>query len=327
MYKDKGIPDERKIFYTWEDVYACKVMSSKIEAEKYKVRVMKEIDKYSLSSDYVQTQYYCSFNIKGNRFITLEELRELDIFQGDICDNISSLGKSSNSCMVYRIAGFDPATVNDYAAFSIGLAYVHSNGNIIVQLKNIYILNKNMDKISPNELIRRAALLCEEHKIDMIMVDSTGNQEDRSYYLYKELRAIGCNTFVIPYSYGNKNKQKMMGYLEDSFNNKTIIFPKEELRTSHEEYDELLKEMSYLIKESKENGTITYKAPEGSVFFDDLVMSLGQLNYICYYTKMQMKNKKIINLGDGIEYPLRFSINNNGNEEIKITRKSFYNSH
>lgn len=301
MFKDKQITEDRRLFYTWEQVYASKKLNNERTAEIYKNSVMTEIKKYGVKSDYIQTQYYCSFKIRGNKFVTNEDLDNNKILTGVLEDNVSEYTQAGT----YKIAGFDPATTNDYSALVTGIA-TQDGDRFKVALKNCHILNKDGEKMSPEKMTKLVADLCEENEIDMIMMDSSANQDDRTYYLHKELKARGINTFVIPYAFGNKNKQTMMKSLEDSIYNQTLTLPRREFTEYHEEYKELLDELLYLQVTVSDTGTIKYKAPEGTIFYDDMVMALAMLNFCCYYVKMKMPSKHKIDLGDGVKYYLRF---------------------
>lgn len=301
MFKDKQITEDRRIFYTWEDVYKAKKLNDEKSAEIYKNSVTTEINKYGLRSDYIQTQYYCSFKVRGNKFVTNEDLENNKILTGVIEEDISDFEKVNT----YKIAGFDPATTNDYCSVVTGIAEADGD-KFNVSLKNCYTLNRDDEKLSPERMVIMVADICKKNKIDMIIMDSSANQDDRAYYLYKELKARGINTFVIPYAFGNKNKQTMMRHLEDSIYNQTITLPRREFTEFHEDYKELLDELLYLQVTVSETGTIKYKAPEGTIFFDDHVMSLAMMNFCCHYVKMRMPSKHKIDLGDGVKYYLRF---------------------
>jgi hypothetical protein len=76
----------------------------------------KEIAKYSLNSEYVQSQYYCSFNLIGDRFTTKEKLEQAKIFSGKQYKVENFDLRNFN----YVIAAFDSARFHDYASLVIG---------------------------------------------------------------------------------------------------------------------------------------------------------------------------------------------------------------
>lgn len=305
MYSDKDITPDRKLMYTWEDVYRYKMMVSNDLAEKYERRVQKEIKKYGLNSDYVQSQYYVSFDIVGSKFMTIEKLRSNNIMRGTYgTDDL--VNKPYN----FVVAGFDPAVVNDYAALTIGESTLIIDENdadatrIQNKLKSVSILNRDKHRVSIDYLLEYLCENCEKHKIDMLMFDSTAGQEHAVFYLVEKLRERNINTMVIPYSFSGSNKVAMMQYFEDSLFNQTLILPSEDYRNVIEDYDELLEELCYLQREMSPSGKPTYKAPEGTSFFDDCVMSLALMNYCAYYSIM-FAYKKVIDLGGGVVYPIK----------------------
>lgn len=135
---------------------------------------------------------------------------------------------------------------------------------------------------------------------------ATAAQKDRVRRLKEKLDANNVDTLVVPYSYSNQNKQRMMTALQDSLSSGTLIFPKKEYIEKHEVYKELIDELLYLQVKTTGSST-TYKAPEGSSFHDDFTMSLAQLNYLCLY--VYNNYNKQIDLGDGMTYRLRFHRN------------------
>lgn len=305
MYADKDIPMDRKLLYTWEDVHRYKKMVSEDLAEKYERRVEKEIKKYGINSDYVQSQYYVSFDIVGSKFMTIERLRGNNIMRGRY-----GIEYIQNKPTNFIVAGFDPAVVNDYAVLTIGestlIAIDDDKDATTIQNKlvDVSILNRDKHRISIDFLLEYLCNECEKHKVDMLMFDSTAGQEHAVFYLIEKFKERGINTLVIPYSFSGTNKVAMMQYFEDSLFNQTLILPSEEYRNSIPDYDELLEELCYLQKEMSPSGKPTYKAPEGTSFFDDCVMSLAMMNYCTYYTIMNAY-KKVIDLGSGVIYPIK----------------------
>jgi hypothetical protein len=299
MYADKNIPKDRKILYTWEMVYEYKKLVNEALADKYKRRVEQEIAKYGLNSDYVQSQYYVSFDIVGDKFMTIERLRGNNVMTGDY----GFIEPPKNS---YIVAGFDPAVANDYAAFTLGTAEINLDSNqkldstsIVTTLREVEILNRDRHRISIDYLIDEVCERCKKYKIDMLMFDATAGQEHAAFFLIKELKQRGIGTFVIPFSFSNKNKGNMFAYLEDCLFNQTLILPSEDYRETVSDYDELIEEICYLQKKKSPSGHLQYKAPEGEAFFDDAVCSLAMMNYCLYYTAVVALHK-IQNLGDNV---------------------------
>jgi hypothetical protein len=120
---------------------------------------------------------------------------------------------------------------------------------------------------------------------------------------------------IIPYTYAGKNKKTMMGYLEDSIYNQSLILPKESYRQTDDAYDEAIKQLLYLKKTRTLSGKISYKAPDGKDFYDDLPMTLAQFNYALEYIRRSISDKIIVDLGDGVNYYIEY------NKFIKEIRK------
>lgn len=322
MYSDPEITPDRKLLYNWEEVHRYKMMVSQDLADKYERRVQKEIKKYGINSDYIQSQYYVSFDIVGNKFMTIERLRSSNVMRGDY-----GMANVFNTNRNFIVAGFDPAVVNDYAVLTVGESLIVPDEkgkldgvDIINHLKEVTIMNKDRHRISIEYLIDEICKKCDEYQIDMLMFDSTAGQEHAAFFLIKELKERGIRTMVIPFSFANKNKVSMMHYLEDSLFNQTIILPREEYRTSIEEYNEMLEEVCYLQKTVSASGTPQFKAPEGTSFFDDCVMSLALMNY-CTYFVITNAYKKIIDLGSGVVFPIAPHKNNNGVDTKEKNKK------
>lgn len=303
MYLNKEIGEDKRFFFTWEEVRDLKKIRNPAEAARYEKRVLGEIKRYGIQSDYIQTQYYVSFDIKGSRFTTLDSLEPL--MTGDYGLTQDEIIEASNNMNKYIFASLDTAVMNDYSVMIIGISEEIDNSirNIV---KKVIIFNPNKEQISPEDLMQKVANICHSYRVDSIIIDTTANQIDRAFYLQKELVNKQINTQIIPYSYANQNKRMMMGYLEDSIFNQNLILPKKEYR-KRSEYNELIEELLYLKKEVSPSGVLTYKAPETSNCYDDAVMALGQFNY-CYKVMMKyISDNKKIKLGGSAVYNLSYN--------------------
>jgi len=315
MYIDDELPTHNKFLMTWEEVVKLKKKNSEDMAEKYQIRVEKEIKKYGKLSEYIQTQYYVSFQVAGDRFITMDKLRANNIFSGEITDDMITVYGNE-----YVVAGFDPALNNDYAAMSIGVAQLNDDDNIIVKAQKFIIFNPDRKNMAITTLVEKVARVCELYKIDMLMVDASGQQSDRAYLLYATLRKNGINTLLVPYDYGGKNKGYMFRYFEDSIFNQSFILPAEEYMRVDETYAEFVDELLYMKKTLSPSGVIQYKAPNGAMFFDDGVCAMAQLNYVTYYVNRNAG--KVVDFGDNIKYKL--GLHKYGSNIRKRNRASSY---
>jgi hypothetical protein len=315
MFIDENLPEKNKFRMDWEEVRKLKAKNSKGMADRYANRVQKEIRKYGLNSEYVQTQYYVSFDMVGDRFTTRDRLRKNGIFSTLLTNDIQA---GDNE---YVVAGFDPALVNDYAAMVVGVSSMYpETKEIQVRMHKSIIFNPDLTTMSITRLLDMVVQVCDLYKIDMLMVDATAGQKDRAYMLYKKLREANVDTLLVPYDYGGKNKSVMFGYLEDSMYSKRILLPLEEFEKTDKAYAELINEMLYMKKSRSPSGILQYKAPEGSMFFDDCVCALAEFNYVTYYV---LRNKgKVVDFGDDIKYALK--LHKNGQKGKKIIRTSQY---
>lgn len=169
LYKNKTIPEQNKFIYDWKEVYKCRKLVNEKQADKYKKSVTDEITQYGEMSEYIQTQYYCSFKVRGGRFVTMDDLDMFDVFQGEMCDNIADYNSNQ---YIYRIASYDPALSEDYAALTIGVAIRYpGEGRFKVSLKNCYILNEIGIQTSSETLLSKVVEFCDDNMIDMIIVD------------------------------------------------------------------------------------------------------------------------------------------------------------
>ena len=103
----------------------------------------------------------------------------------------------------------------------------------------------------------------------MLILDATASQKDRARRIVEKLNIRNVNTMVVPFSYANQNKQRMMTALIDSINSEDLILPEKKYTELNSDYKELLDELLYIQAVQTPSGAITYKAPVGSSFHDD----------------------------------------------------------
>ena len=167
-YKKKSIPDSRKIIYDVEDVYRMRKLRNEEDAEMNRRKFQQELDDHSIYSQYIQTQYYCSFDVKGERFITLDRMESLGVIQEQMLCGMEKMLKNipyrANNW--YRIGAVDSARYSDMAVFVGGLLHVDESENVVkykVYATDFIIINKeerqNGNVISPTELTRRVHML------------------------------------------------------------------------------------------------------------------------------------------------------------------------
>lgn len=314
------IPQERKIICNWEKVYKMKEIRNKEDAEKYKVRVSKGIEKYGINSTYIQTQFYCSFETIGDRFTTIDKLHSYDMFKGKNygIDNFEFKNYD------YIVASFDSARFHDYASLVVGgINKKQTNEGIEYFEYHIFefiIFNYDKAELSPDDLSNMVSDICTKYSIDMLIYDTTAQQIDRAYYLQKEFDKRKIKTFIVPLNYSNK-KMFMFQTLEDAMLQQQIHLPDLLFVENNKYYDEFIEELLYLKKIKKENGKLDYKAPVGENFKDDLVMSFVQFVYLPIYIKRCLEQDKTVTQNISSEYnkPINFfKIGKDDQEDFRI---------
>lgn len=324
LYNSSEIPDDRKIIYTWEDVYDMKKLRNEDDADKYRVRVLKEIAKYGVSSEYIQTQFHCSFKTIGDRFTTIEKLNSYELFKG----NAYGIENYDLSKFDYIIASFDSARFHDYAGLLLGginrkidnltgMEYFEYN------VFEFRIFNEDKKQLSPDDLSNMVSEVCQIYKIDMLIYDTTAQQIDRAYYLQKEFDKRKIKTFIIPLNYSNK-KMFMFQTLEDAMMQKQISLPAIDFRENQKAYDEFIDEILYLKKIKKDNGKFDYKAPDGENFKDDLAMVFAQFIYCPIYIKRCREKDNLVTQNISAEYNKIINFYKLGEHEETEERAKYY---
>jgi len=317
MYKNKQV--KKRIFYNWEQIYDFIKVRNQEEADKYSLRPMSEIKEYGLQNEYIQTQYYCSFDVNGVRFMTEEKLHKIATTEYGLTNiEIDSI---SNNTEQFIIGSFDSARYNDYAVFSVGFCYkLDDKWN--VELRDFKILNPDKILLSPDDLSTKLQQLCAEYKVDLLIYDATANQTDRVYYLWKELQRTNTGTLVVPFDYSGGNKIRMFTYLEDCFASSQFKMPSLRYKDQNPFYKEAVDELLYFTKTVSGSGLLQFKAPEGD-FHDDCVNAIAMLNYLPYVLEKWMDSYKTANLSLEADYRLTFSKFNFTSSTEQTRRKNW----
>ena len=311
-YKKKSIPEERKIIYDVEDVHRMQKLRSEQDASNTWTKFQKELSDHGMYSEYIKTQYYCSFDVKGTRFATIDRLEELGVIRDYLTGMPAMLEKfPKNADNIYRKGSFDSARYQDMAIFIGGILKVTEENDI--KTYNVYatdfrIINKverdNGQVISPTTLTERYSSICNEFKLDIAIYDSTAQQSDRVYYLWQLNKLRQINTLIVPYSYVGKNKETMFKKLEEKIETAEVFLPHRE--DPNYGYQEFLKQLSYFKKE--EIGTKTkYQAPQARGFHDDFVVGFAQLAYLPHYLDKCEDLGTTADLASDADYDLCFS--------------------
>ncbi len=316
-YRRKSIDEKRRVFVNVEEVYQSIYLRSPDEAEDYWRRYSKEAGDFGENSDYIMSQYYVSFDIKGERWFTLEQLEELSVFRiKEIgIDNLTKTLPmySDSSRRYYRIGSFDSAKKNDIAAFICGIVEVTEDRGDIDY--NIYITDfisvndeeKKSNKIlTPEVMTERLVSLCSRYRLDMIIFEATANQDDRAFYLAKALSRTGIGTKVIPIDYSGTNKQKIFLKAESVVQCAKVALPIQDVSYQNKGYREFIEQLK-IFKKEVIGSRIKFAAPEGRNLHDDFISAFAQLVYIPYYlTESELVKMRYAGLGndDITNYPI-----------------------
>lgn len=332
VYKKESIPSNRKILIDVKEVYELMKIRSESEAEQYWRRYELEVREKGINSDYIQSQYWVSFTILGSRFITVEKMQQLNIF------NIPELGMNRtvrrlalSKDSFYRIGAIDSARKSDMAAFIGGICHVYTNddGSTKYRIYATDFVEINKDErsrgtiISPDDLASRSSSLCQQFQLDMLMYDSSAQQSDRAYSLHTMNKRKNVNTLIVPYDYGGRNKETMFLYFEDSLNNNSINLPDLKNTEISEEYNEFIEEIA-IFKKEYTGSTIKFAAPNVRGCHDDFIAALAQLVYLPKYVEKCEDNGKTSGLSEMEDYDIKFSRYNDLEDNNSMRTVHYY---
>lgn len=332
-YRKRSIKPENKIMLNILEVYKSVALRSKEEADQLWQKYENEAMDNGVYSDYIQSQYFVSFDIKGDRWLKLDTLESAGIFSKIqtlgidkyVAQHISNYNQQDPR--YYRVASFDSARKHDLAAFCAGILEVTKDtdgGNLYhTNITDFHTINEKEKAtgkvINPDVLVDRVCALCIRLGIEYIIYDTSGQQVDRAYYLAKQLRKKNAKTIVIPMDYGGKNKQKMFGVAETIFETGKTSLPSLDLQSHSPSYKELIEEIK-VFKKSVEGNTIRYAAPQATNIHDDFVCSVVQLIYLPHHIDHCISHRKKAEL-DSLEYnyPIRWEKSFNKSSGRKVS--------
>lgn len=227
----------------------------------------------------------------------------------------------------YIVAAFDSARFHDYAGILLGgIKKIIDDANRKIDYEytvfEFRIFNEDKKQLSPDDLSFMVSDICQKYPIDMIIYDTTAQQIDRVYYLQKEFDKRQIKTFIVPLNYSHK-KMFMFQSLEDALLTQRILAPDYAFIETEKAYDEFVAELLYLKKIRKENGKFDYKAPEGEMFRDDLVMVFAQFIYLPVYIKLCIQSTSIVTQGISEEYNKIINFYKISNK-VEDTRAGYY---
>lgn len=318
-YRRKSILNKHRIMKDVVEVFLSISLRSREEALLYWERYVKEASDWGVHSDYIQSQYFVSFKIKGDRWLELGELEEIGIpsiehVGMNYLMETHLRGYNENSKRFYKVGSFDSAKKKDMAAYTGGIIEVvdvDDDGNTEYHsyVTDFRMINEAERKagtiISPTELTNRIANICIKEQLDMLVYEVSGQQSDRAYYLAKELKKRGCNTKVIPIDYGGRNKQKIFLKVESVIQCGGTSFPTLNNTANDRFFREFIEQVKIFRKEYT-GSTVKFAAPDAKGLHDDFISAWVDLIYLPYYCEDCMIKGKTAEL-DSVQfnYPIR----------------------
>jgi hypothetical protein len=313
-YRRKSIPKKCRIMKDVIEVFTSIALRSKEEALLYWDRYVKESSDWGVHSDYIQTQYFVSFAVKGDRWFEIGELEESGVFTIPKLttkylteEYIKRYKPESNK--FYRVGSFDSAKKKDMAAYVGGIIEevdIGEDGDIEYHsyVSDFRIINEREREqglqMSPDDLTDRIASICIKEKLDMLVYETSAGQSDRAYYLAKELKRRGSRTKVIPIDYGGRNKQKIFLKAESIIQSGKTSLPLVENFKYDRFFKEFIEQLKIFKKEYK-GSTIKFAAPEGNGLHDDFISAWVDFIYLPYHCEHCMITGKTADL-DALQF-------------------------
>lgn len=291
-YKNDAIEESNKLVLTWENVRDYKKIVSEENMLDYSISIEQFIRERGKHSVVVQTECYCNFNLTGDRFTSIEELKNNNILELDMEDNIKHYIDSNT----YRIGCFDGAIKQDRASYVGGIAYINDDKEVVkVELKQAEVIKESGISENPDVLIDKLIELCKNNNLDYLLVDNTGNMIYLTIQIYNKFKENNMSTQLVPFDFSGDKKSNMFSYVENMLLNQTFKLPKLEYIEQNIAYSYVIEELCNLKRIKKQNGSFTYEAPKGNEFFDDFAMAATMLgDSMDFILKCVNEHKKII---------------------------------
>jgi len=316
IYKKKTIPTERKFLLDVFQVYESIARRSNEEAQDYWDRFIKEAINNGLNSDYILSQYMVSFEIRGERWVTIEAMENNNLFNIErlgidkLWEIIVSKGRQDN---FYRIASFDSSKKVDFAAMVLGILerkydsngdeYYHTYATDFIIVNDSELTAKTM--LDPEKMNDRVFSICLKNDIDMIIYEASANQSDRAFYLQKKFNKLpDKKTMTIPIDYGGRNKEKIFLKAEAEIASGKVSLPTLRNTSYDNGYAEFIDELK-IFKKTYKGTTIKFASPDSKGLHDDFISAWGQMIYLPYYIEDCKTRGKTAGLGVDFEMNYR----------------------
>lgn len=128
-------------------------------------------------------------------------------------------------------------------------------------------------------MTKKVASLCRQFELDMVVYEASAQQDDRAFYLAKELKMRKIGTKVIPLSYGGRNKEKIFLKVEAEISSGKLKLPILEIAYTDRAYNEVVEEFK-IFRKIYTGTTIKFSAPEAKGLHDDFISSIANFIYL-----------------------------------------------
>lgn len=247
----------------------------------------KEVQQLGINHTEIMVNYLMGWDIINGKFMTEDLMNRNGLLKTDIFTHIDDKA-------VYRVAGMDVASQEDYCTLVITDVYLDKENTYRYEVRSIHTFNPKQEKLGDIEVAQKATKILNTYQVDMIMLDTTGHQHNYAEKLYIQLEKEGVNTFVINYNFsGHTQKIKMFSYLESGFLSSKVLLPKIEYKNTDFSYGILYKELLTLKKHKKKGkNNIQYEAIKPDT--DDHVDALALSVYCIHHLEHLIRTKKAI---------------------------------
>jgi hypothetical protein len=273
-------------------------------ARKMRSYFESKVNALGFESTNIQTNFMLNWETLDGKFYTKKLMKKNN--------NFGYLTTTRDENAIFRVGGLDLSTSHDYTVLTVLDVYeeieevynefknkVELFKRYRYELKAIETYNIDKLKLSSEKVAEDTAKFCKTYEIDMLMCDGTGMQETYIEWIYKKIKTLNINTFVLDYNFsGVQNKVYLMSHLEDVLYSQRLKLGSEEDLKDDWSWAKLYEEMMYLIRENNPNkSNIQWYAPKSKGYTDDHVMSLALSAYCIPYIEKLIKNKKYIEIG------------------------------
>jgi len=320
-YHTLNIEKKKEFIVPFPMAYNTVKITHKNRAEAMLNFFDKKVEIYGMNHTEVATHFMQRWDAIQGKFMT-EDLMERNKLLG------SDLRLHKVEKTLYRVAGVDFASIEDYCTMVVVDAFFDDENGYSFETVGVHTLNADKLPLSDIEIADKLVDYINTYEIDMIMCDNTANQQNYTEKLYKAIKNSNFNTFLVTLNFSQK-KVQMMSYLENLFLKTKILLPKKEYNKTNMSCGILFNELLTLKKEKKSyKQNIQYYASKPDT--DDHVSALALACYCLKHTEDLIRSNTEIKFL-GYRYSARMSKFKKGLEKpiynqnkVNFTEKSVY---